>query len=60
MLGIEDPQDKLKYEQLLTDIQSLPFCLSQTEFDKIFDQIKEDDFLSGIDYFDTLLENKSD
>ena len=52
-------QNKLQnYEQLLTDIQGLPNCLSQIEVEKVFDKIKGNEFLSQIDYFETLRETK--
>ena len=58
MLEIKDFEQQKNYEQLLVDIQNLPYCLSQTAVNKVFESIYEDEFLSTKDYFRSLEETK--
>ena len=60
ILAIKCLREREKYEELLTDILNLPFCLTQTDFEKCFDKISEDNFLSTVPYFNSLYEEKEE
>ena len=60
LLEIKDSTEQSKYETLLTDIENLPYCLSQTDFESVIGQISQDEFLSKISYLSNLEENKEE
>jgi len=58
LLEIKSEEERKKYDQLLVDIINLPYCLSQKAVEEVFNKIKENEFLSTIDYFETLEDTK--
>jgi len=60
LLEIKDSAEQTKYETFLTDIENLPYGLSQTNFKSVIGQISQDEFLSKISYLSNLEENKEE
>ena len=58
IIEIKDETEKASYIQLLTDLQSLPFCLSKNFVERILNEAVNNKYLKDFDYLQTLLKRK--